>query len=174
MRFGVFGGFPIERQTPKRLHGVFDKSFWARVTSSDDGLPSACGCYVFALRNGDNILPWYVGKTEKTTFEKECFHATKINYYNDLLVNHKGQALLFLIPRRTASGNKYSKPTRGRYRDVDFLESMLIGFAYARNPSLLNMKKTKFWREMVVPGVINTPQGSPSAAVTDLRNALRL
>ena len=38
--------------------------------------PAACGCYVFALKNGGNIIAWYVGKTERMTFEKECFQAT--------------------------------------------------------------------------------------------------
>ena len=133
MRFNVFGGFSIERAPPLRLHGVFDKSFWQRVSATDAYLPAACGCYVFALKNGANILPWYVGKTERATFQRECFQATKINYYNDIMIRHNGQALLFLIPRLTSAGNKYSKSTRGKYRDVDFLEFMLIGLAYERN-----------------------------------------
>ncbi len=174
MRFDIRGEFAIDRQPPEHLHGIFNKSFWARVGAEDDCLPGACGCYVFALKNGTNVLPWYVGKTEKATFQKECFQATKINYYNDVLLRHKGQALLFLIPRLTAAGNKYSKPTSGKYRDVDFLETMLIGLAYERNRDLVNVKKTKFLREMVVPGVINTPPGSPSVAVTKLRKTLGL
>jgi hypothetical protein len=36
------------------------------------------------------------------------------------------------------------------------------------------MKKTKFLREMVVPGVINSPKGKPTAPVTELRAALGL
>jgi len=172
MRFDVFGGFPIDRK-PNR-HGVFDKDFWKQVSNSDENLPGACGCYVFAVQNGKNIVAWYVGKTEKRTFEKECFQAAKINYYNELLVDHRGTPLLFLLPRLTGSGRKFSKPTRTGYRDIDFLETLLIGMALERNRDLMNVKKTTLLKAMIVPGVINSPQARPTGPVTDLRNALGL
>jgi hypothetical protein len=153
-------------------HGVFDKNFWKQVSDSNENLPEACGCYVFALQNGNNIVSWYVGKTEKCTFEKECFQATKINYYNEVLVDRKGTPLLFLLPRLTKSRMKFSKPTKGSYRDIDFLETMLIGMALERNRDLMNVKKTKLLRELVVPGIINTPPERPSRPVLDLQNAL--
>src|ERR1700734_1473855 len=106
MKFDVYGGFEIERK-PNR-HGVFDRQFWGRVSESNENLLSACGCYVFALQNGDSIVAWFMGKTEKRTFQDECFQASKINYYNEALVNHNGMALLFLLPRLTASGKKFS------------------------------------------------------------------
>ncbi|MGA8689783.1 MAG: hypothetical protein WB662_07715, partial [Methyloceanibacter sp.] len=65
---------------------------------------------------GDNIKAWYVGKTEKRTFYKECFGATKINYYNEVLIDHNGTPLLFPLPRLTNSGAKFSKPTKSGYR----------------------------------------------------------
>jgi hypothetical protein len=172
MYFDVIGGFHIERK-PNR-HGLFDKEFWRRVRSRDEDVPDACGCYIFALKNGSNIVAWYVGKTEKLTFEKECFQATKVNYYNEVLADHNGSALLFLLPRMTASGNKYSKPTKSGYRDIDFLEKLLIGIALERNPLLMNIKNTKLLKEMVVPGVMNSPQARPTLAVRDLRSALGL
>jgi hypothetical protein len=45
MRFDVYGGFEINRD-PYR-HGIFDNGFWDRVSEDKDGLPYACGCYVF-------------------------------------------------------------------------------------------------------------------------------
>jgi hypothetical protein len=57
-------------------------------------------------------------------------------------------------------------------RDIDFLETMLIGMALERNKDLLNARKTKLLREMIVPGIINTPQARPTGPVIDLRNAL--
>ena len=39
---------------------------------------------------------------------------------------------------------------------------------------LMNVKKTKMLREMVVPGVINSPQAPPTLRVRDLKNALGL
>jgi len=95
MNFGVDGGFEICRKPSG--HGIFDKAFWGRVreTAKHDALPEACGCYVFTLKNGDNIKPWYVGKTEKGTFQSESFKAHKIVYYNDILIEHNGTPLLF-------------------------------------------------------------------------------
>jgi hypothetical protein len=172
MKFDVVGGFEIARK--KNRHGLFDKEFWREVRSSNERIPDACGCYIFALKNGSNIVAWYVGKTEKMTFEKECFQPTKINYYNDVLADHNGTPLLFFIPRLTPSGNKFSKPTNSGYRDVEFLEKLLIGMALERNPRLMNIKNTTLLREMVVPGVMNSPQARPTLAVSDLRNALGL
>jgi hypothetical protein len=137
-------------------------------------LPDACGCYIFAMQNGKNIVAWYVGKTEKQTFYKECFGATKINYYNEILLEHNGTPLLFLLPRLTNAGIKFARPTVCRYPDVDFLEKLLISRALERNPELVNRKATKLLREMVVPGVINSPRGAPPRSVLDLQNALGL
>jgi len=172
MKFSVHGGFEIDRK-PNR-HGNFTNDFWKAVKEENEELPYACGCYVFALQNGDNIIAWYVGKTEKGTFFKECFQATKINYYNEILIDHNGTPLLFLLPRLTGAGTKFSKPTKSGYRDIDFLETLLIGMALEQNPKLANIKKTKLLREMKVPGVINSPQARPRKPVSDLRNALGL
>ncbi len=170
MKFGVYGGFEIRRK--KNRHGVFDKDFWESVDDTMDGLPDACGCYVFALQNGANIVAWYVGKTERRTFKTECFQSAKINYYNEALVDHRGTPLLFLLPRLTDSGTKFSKPTTTGYRDIDFLETLLIGMALERNRHLMNVTKTRLLREIVVPGVINSPQKRPPQPVVALRDAL--
>src|ERR1700678_2795183 len=122
MKFDVYGGFEIHRK-PNR-HGIFDKEFWGCVAQSNAALPGACGCYVFALKNGDNIVTWYVGKTERRTFQGECFQAQKINYYNEILIDHNGAPLLFLLPRLTATRQKFSRPTGAGYGDVDYLETM--------------------------------------------------
>jgi hypothetical protein len=172
MRFDIYGGYEIERKA-NRL-GLFDDTFWDRVSEEENDLPWACGCYVFALQNGHNIRPWYVGKTERRTFEKECFQSGKINIYNEVLVDRNGTPLLFLLPRLTRSGTKFSAPSKSGYRDIEFLETMLIGMALERNAELANIRKTKLLREMRVPGVINSPQARPKASVVDLRNALGL
>jgi hypothetical protein len=172
MRYDIYGGYEIERK-PNRL-GVFDKAFWDRVREDKANLPEACGCYVFALQNGNNIRPWYVGKTEKRTFQKECFQSGKIVIYNEVLANLRGISLLFLLPRLTKSMTKFSKHTKSGYRDVDFLETMVIGMALERNGKLANARKTKFLRKMKVPGVINSPQARPKRSVSALRKTLGL
>jgi hypothetical protein len=172
MRFDVYGGFEMYRKSNR--HGVFDRAFWDRVRDMEAALPEACGCYVFALKNGDNIVTWYVGKTERRTFQTECFQPTKINYYNEILIDHNGKPLLFFLPRLTASERKFSKSTTRGYKDIDYLETMLIGIAIDRNPDIYNVKKTKLLREMKVPGVINSPQAPPTLSQRDLKNALGL
>ncbi len=171
MKFTIYGGFEIKRK--RNGHGVFDSKFWKRVAKARKALPKACGCYVFAMQHGQNIVAWYIGKTEKNTFERECFQATKINYYNEALIDRKGTPLLFLLPRLTA-GNRFSKPSSGKYRDVDYLETMLIAMALEKNKGLFNIKKIKLLREMVVPGIINSPPGAPTKPQKDLKNALGL
>jgi hypothetical protein len=175
MKFAIYGGFEIQRQP--NWHGAFDKEnrklFWENVEANKPRLSEACGCYVFAIQNGGNFRAWYVGKTEKNTFSGECFEIQKKLIYNEILVDHAGQALLFLIPRLATSG-KFSKPRQSGYHDVEFLETMLIGIALKTNPELANIRKTKLLKEMVVPGVINSPPGKPPLRVQDLKNALGL
>ncbi len=170
MLYAVYGAFEIEKKDNGL--GSFDNAFWQEIEKFQTGLSTACGCYVFSIKNRNNFMPWYVGKTEKRTFAKECFEATKINYYNEAIAGRKGKPVLILIARLTASQNKFSKPTSGTYKDVDFLESMLIGKALEKNPELLNVSKTQLLREMMVPGIINTPKGNPSGPVRQLKNAL--
>lgn len=172
MRFAVYGGFQIFRKPNN--HGEFDKAFWKTVENTEAALPDACGCYAFAIKHGKNIVTWYVGKTEQKTFRFECFQPTKINYYNEALASHSGTPLLFLLPRLTAAGTKFSKPTSGKYRDIDYLEKMLIGMALEKNKELFNVRGTKMLREMVVPGIINSPKGAPTQPQRDLKNALGL
>jgi hypothetical protein len=169
MRFDVYGGFKIDRR-PNRL-GMFGKDFWKQVSDLDEGLPGACGCYIFALKYRANIVAWYIGKTEKDTFKTECFQPTKINYFNEVLRAHGGTPLLFFLPRLTRTG-RFSRPIESGYRDVDFLETLLIGLALERNAALMNVRKSKLLREMIVPGIMNSPPGSSTAPVLALRNAL--
>ena len=172
MQFDVFGGFPIVRK--RNRHGDFGETFWVYVREAESELPDACGCYIFAIQNGNNIVPWYVGKTERRTFRHECFQPTKINYYNEALIDHRGAPLIFLIARLTGSGEKFSKPTAGSYRDIDYLETLLIGMALEKNGNIYNVRKTSLLKEMIVPGIINSPKGARTGPQRDLRNVLGL
>ena len=176
MPFKVSGPFELKRTSGGIV--AFGKNelaaFWeqtGRQTATD--LRNACGCYVFALQNGENIVPWYVGKTEGATFEVRCFDDSHfVKYFRaigDGETRRKGKPLLFLLPRCTPK-ERLSKP--GNWPDIEYLETMLIGMALRRNPDLLNVQQTRWLREMVVPGVINTRRGKPRMAETQLRQAL--
>ena len=171
MNYDVYGGFEVRRN--RHRQGDYDASFWGLIEEAKEGLSGACGCYIFALKNGNNLKPWYVGKAERQPFARECFSVSKKLIYNNILIENNGSPLLFLLPRTTPK-NSFCKPTRRVYRDIEFLETMLIGMALEQNPKLANVKKTKLLREMKVPGVINSAQAAPTLPVRSLRNALGL
>jgi hypothetical protein len=171
MHYNIYGGYELPR-TNKRV-GNFNKGFWSAVNNQREGLSKACGCYVFALRNGDNIKPWYVGKAEKQCFADECFSPHKQNIFNKVLLEKNGTPLLYFIARLTPS-DRLCKPTLWKYEDVRFLETLLIGTALGENPELANTRKTKHLRTLHVPGIINSRQASPTLPVRELRNALGL
>jgi hypothetical protein len=175
MIFAVYGGFELPKSFCKhvQIDKKDKKSFWDGVERTQTNLSAACGCYIFAMQFVGNIEAWYVGKTEKQTFKNECFELQKKVIYNDIMQNHAGTGLIYLIPKLT-NAEKFSKPRQNGHYDIEFLETMLIGIALKRNSELANNKKTKLLKEMVVPGVLNTPPGGPALPVRDLKNALGL
>ena len=134
----------------------------------EDGLSGAIGCYIFSIRAGKGVLPWYVGLAEKQSFRKECFTSHKLKHYNNAIANRKGTPLLTLVAKYTPKG-KLVGPTGNEHRDIQFLETMLIASCMNRNGDLYNVKDTKLLREMVVPGLLNTPQGKSSVSVAEFR-----
>lgn len=167
MKFYPFPAVAIPKQTKNGLiaadkHSL--RTFWDEVDSLYGGEYASygAGCYVFSIKVGGGELPWYVGLAEKQTFRKECFAPQKINHYNNAIANRIGTPYLTIIPRYSAAGYLCG-PNKNGYRDVRELEIMLIGNCLTRNRNLLNLRDTKLLREMVVPGLLNTPPGKPNA-----------
>lgn len=175
MDFIPYGPFELPRDDGGLL--LLDrsgrKSIWDSVDHADPGLADACGCYVFAIRNGGGILPWYVGKAERQSFKLESLTEHKTTKYNEaLLACGKGTPLLYLYARVTRERHNFSKPTRSEYRDVSYLEKMLIGLALRRNPNVLNARETELLRTMCVPGLLNTKPGGVRQATLELASVL--
>jgi len=171
MNFYPHSAFEIPRQDNGLIAGDKESmlDFWARVDDEqEDKLSGAIGCYIFSIRAGKGALPWYVGLAEKQSFRKECFTSHKLVHYNNAVANRRGTPLLTLVAKYTP-GNKLLGPTGGEHRDIQFLEAMLISNCLSRNAELFNIRDTKLLREMVVPGLINTPQGKAAASVSDFR-----
>lgn len=171
MNFFPHTPFEVPRQSNGLIAGDKDSltEMWSRVdTELEDGLSGSIGCYIFSIRAGKGILPWYVGLAEKQTFRKECFTSHKLVHYNNVIANRKGTPLLTLIAKYTPTGKSIS-PTGGEHRDIQFLETMLISSCLGRNADLYNVRDTKLLREMVVPGLLNTPPGKGHTSVTDFR-----
>jgi hypothetical protein len=163
MEYSIHGPFELKRSKgfKNKKVGVdytkeAKKEFWNIVGNRVPDLPSACGCYLFAIKASKGIKPWYVGLAEKQIFQKECFGLQKINIYTTVINKcGKGTPILFLIAKRTNKG-KFVNPSKNGHKDIQYLETILIGTAMEKNPNLMNIKKTKYLKEMCVPGLINT------------------
>ena len=83
-----------------------------------------------------------------------------------------GKPYLIFISKVTKS-RRFAKPTKIKHPATHFLEDLLIGMALANNPRLENIRGAKFFKEMVVPGIMNTPKGKATkASVQFLKGAL--
>jgi hypothetical protein len=178
MYFKVYGPFsmPEGRSGLITLDADERWSFWEEVEEAVDGLSEACGCFIFAISPpGGGPKPWYVGRACKQSFRNECFQPHKINVYNNILAEYKsGTPELYLLAKRTPGGAHFAKPSFNGHGDIEELEEVLIGIAYARNKRLLNIHGTKFLKNAVVPGVMNSPPGNPGVAAMALKRLLGL
>ncbi len=86
--------------------------------------------------------------------------------------NHRGSPILFFIARQKKKSDGFARATAAK--EIDWLERLLISYALDANPKLFNKKATRYLRDLVVPGVINTPQGKSPAASSKLRRTLKL
>ena len=166
MNFDVFGGFTIE-QGPGSI-AQWRRTFWDEVRKTNQDLPEACGCYIFAVQHGSNLKPWYVGKTEKQTFGRRILQS---NYLCNKLLQKPGNLNVFLIPALTLGG-KFRAPRKSP--SIDRLEIILIGLALQQNSELYNIQEATALKSMMVPGIINSGPGAPPAPVHALRNTLGL
>ena len=171
MIFDVAGPFEIKRFGTKMLinkESLVD--IIEQLETYEPGLSVAGGCYVFAKRVGRGVLPWYVGQACKSPLAREALNPDNRGKYNDIL-DSKGTPLLFVIPERTPSGRLRKRRTQPA-ATLDFLEEWLIAAAIARNPNLINSKKTRFLRELHVVGIFNSRHGESTAASQSLSKVL--
>jgi len=169
MIYKVFGPYSIPRDGVLIAKTPADRrEFWSAIEAEEDGLPDACGCYVFSIRR----RAWYVGLAERQTFCQECFSLHKLNQYNYSLQRVSGEPQLHLIAKLTPTG-RFAAPAVNGHRDIEFLETLLIGMALNQNEDLQNIRGTKFLREMRVPGILRTGRGEGRLGpVRSLRDAL--
>lgn len=175
MKFSIHGPFDVPR-----INGLVDnsaaskKAFWEAVDTKVEGLSSACGCYIFVVKAKRGALPWYVGRTTKQNFRGEAFGAHQINHYNHALANKVGvKGQLFFLSKETPTG-RFAKSSGNSHSDVEFLETLMFGVGLNRNHQLRNAKNTTFLKNLVVPGVLNSPQRPPTNPERALKMALGL
>jgi len=175
LRYYPYGPFELPRSDDNLIFLEDGERllFWEHVEKEEYWLSNACGCYVFALRSGGGILPWYVGKAERQSFKNEALTPDKIRKYNQTLASGiKGTPVMYLYARATPGKLQFSRPSTAKHRDIGFLERSLISFALDRNPDLLNKQETALLRTLVVPGWLNTPQGKLSKAANELKSVM--
>ena len=186
MRFKVYG--PYEIGVDKGYSNWIDKkdtdNFWEKIrrdsVKDEYDLPDACGVYLFGIGGAEGMkkgtaaktLPWYVGKAEKQTFQKECFNFKNLYYFNSVLTNEykgRGTPRLFLLAR-VGEDDKPSPPAKEeQYLGVRFVEEMFIQMSLSANSDLLNKSTTKMARETSIRGFLNTKRYK-SQSVDEFKN----
>ena len=148
----------------KRIHKESLGNFWEELHKKTGlSVRNGIGCYIFSIKTRGGEKPWYVGKAEKQSFEKECFSSDKLLKYNEVLDSKDiGKPRLTLIVKYTPK-DKLSKPSPSSKSDIQYLEEKLIVRCLQRNKDLINVKNTKLEKEMVVEGLMNTPRGRGNA-----------
>lgn len=173
MHYEVYGPFEVDMNT-KRPWKERKSRFWKNVEDEVEGLSKAIGIYVFSTRHGSIRTPWYVGKTvAKAGFRGEVFQDHKLSHY--VATTKRGERSIYLIAKVTPSGDRFCKPSDRSRREVDLLETAMIGMALQANPKVRNAKKTWFLKTCRVPGLFGpTIPGRPTEAVAALRSTFGL
>jgi hypothetical protein len=136
----------------------FWRSAFAQYNILDDesDLRNAVGYYAFCLRHGDKVRPWYVGRTTNHDgFGNEIFTQRKLEYYKKVVSGHNGAANILLFPLvNNQKECSFSYAYAGASKNIQRLERILIGMAYAKNPSLMNNHHTAMFRNVWVNGIL--------------------
>jgi len=169
MQFGTYGPFEVPEIIELKIDSKQKADFWSNVDAKKNGLSAALGVYIFSIKYGDRLTPWYVGKTSNG-FKSEIFQLHKLAKY-DSCPNGKRQ--IHLIPIMTPKRQSFPKYSAYSSAQIDLLETAIIGIALRANPNVKNDKKTKWHKNCVVPGVIGKMQGRPSRAASTLRQVLK-
>jgi hypothetical protein len=175
MQYQVFGPYWSPR-AEQEARGEALRMFWDEIEVLQPGLPRAIGIYVFSTCHGENYTPWYVGKTNaKAGFRGEIFQEHKLNHYVGASQRKRGYPAIHLIAKIEPLRGNFCRASQRSGREIDELETVMIGMALRANPHVRNSKKTWFNKTCQVPGIIGDPPiGRPSTAISSLRNTLKL
>ncbi len=147
-----------------REEGLLTRASLKMTKWRNDDWDCACeanGCYVFGLRRGDKITPWYVGMTHEQAVWDEATSQRNLGIYNQVLRERAGYPVLCLLARLTPTGRAVYRDLKSEIEKVEFL---LIGAALDENPDLMNVKESQFLSELVIPGWFGAGRGKPSHA----------
>jgi hypothetical protein len=186
MSYQIFCPIEIPRQSNKLIESnkTILSSFWERTNEEyEQKISEGIGCYIFSIGAGGGNKPLYIGMT-KSSFRNECFTDHKLKHYNNSIAGRIGVPYLTLIIKMTGKNdNKMAEPkknierSRGKitkitidkngHKDIDLLETLLIGSCLKKNPELSNVSETTIYKDLIVPGFINNPTGRNSDAINE-------
>jgi hypothetical protein len=159
--YTVHGPFPIEHEA---LHDGKKslKVFWDEAAAE---MQWCRGIYVFGIRAGKGITPYYVGKATKS-FRQECFQPDKLHKYVSVLSTYSaGTPVIFFLAREGVGKIKASQ--------VAEIESYLISVGWQKNPEIRNIQGVgePDWR---IKGVVRGGKGKPGPAALGFRGMMGL
>ncbi len=143
---------PTSRGGKKKVKYISSPAeiFWSQYTDYEDYM----GCYVFGIRAGKGVTPYYVGKATKS-FKQEIFTSGKLIKYNKALIEATvGTPVMFLIIYPSKKG-KVNKP------HIEQLEKYLIQLGISKNRDLANIQGIKQPR-WGVKNIVRSGQGNHS------------
>ncbi len=165
--FNPYGPFQVPvRHLPRGRVIATDEVIreWWHSSGLPDGIALACGLFVFAMRAGSHYVPYYVGRTSRQGFARECFTPHKRNKYNHALALQGGTPVLCLIahPKRRGPINNTA---------ICSLEIELIKHAHRCNPNLLNERLLEALPAWTVAGVLRS-NDHPTESASKLKQIL--
>jgi hypothetical protein len=169
--FDLYGPLRIER-TDGRIMANQAK-LWAEADrQADSALSGAIGCYLFCIKYGKKITPWYVGMTvSKKGFRGETFEPHKLGIYNDVMKGRKGYPVLFLFPLHTQT-DRFSAARSSGKKLIRWLERTLMGMAFSQNPEISNVRDMQFLKNVEVLGLLGRRPGRPFTEARTIRKVL--
>ena len=127
---------------------------------AEPGLNDASGVYIFAKEVDEKLIPIYVGQTQKDSFGGRIPHHFNqpanqklADCWNDPFAEVK----LFLIA--LLNGADHFENAREDTESIVRLEDLLIGSCFEVNRDLFNVTGVRFYREIRVPGYLNSRPG---------------
>lgn len=158
--FYVYGPFPIGIKK-EAMGRVIEKEHKALFWDENPDYASWRGCYVFGVRAGKGITPWYVGKATKR-FDRECFHSDKLYRYMAALARYRaGTPIMYFIVA-----------DRFHEKHVHEVETFLIRLCHKKNPDLMQTQKIKYDPPWEIHNVTNTVQGAKTAGTHEFRGMI--
>ena len=170
MHFESYGEFDLDRAFYELKKGKASRTkFIKELDEFKEGLSRAIGCYVFCLKHGVKITPWYVGKTTKS-FALEALHDRKLDKYGEAIRDNKRHIPCMLFFPKMTPKDKFSKTENKQNLEIDWLETNLISIALKKNTDLINTSKTRMVRDIYVRGILGVQQkGQPTDDIKKIK-----